>query len=265
MENILYEHYRDKDTMLRVWRSRDVSVKTHFHRCIEILYVEDGNMLATVEGKHFSAQEDDIVFVHGYCKHSFLPAPRYRKLVMVIPSEFSDDFDAAFRDSTLPCLLGDKAFNREVLRPVYETLVLGGGTMPPLVQKGYLNVMLGNMLAHYPSVPISRSSNIELLVNILNYIDQNYNRPLTLDALAATFGYNKYHFSRLFNRAVGESLSNYINVVRLQHFVRLGKEDRTASVAELAFSCGFDSLTTFYRCFSKLYDVPPRAVLSSAT
>ena len=264
MENIVYEYYHDKDTELHVAAGHSSLAKPHFHRCTEILYVTDGKVDSSVGDAHFCAEADEIVFVHNYYRHAFAPAEPYEKLVLIIPFNYADDFDAAFRHSTLPAHLTDKDFNREVLRPVFEKLYDDRKSMPPLVKKGYVNVLLGNMLSRYSMVPIERNGNIELLVGVLNYIEEHCDKPLTLDSLAATFGYNKYYFSRLFNRYIGENLNNYVNIVRLQRFMRLTKKDENASISELAFSCGFDSLTTFYRYFNKIYGGTPKAVLSAA-
>lgn len=263
MENIVYEYYHDKETYLTVQQGVNTFCRPHFHRSIEILYLLTGKMITEVGNETFTAQPDDIIFVHNYYRHAFTPATAYRKLFLVIPYNYSNDFETTFKQSSLPGLLTDKKFNRGTLKPIFEKMYAEKNDMPPLVQKGYLNVILGNLFAHYPSVPVEKNLGIDLLVGVLNYIDVNCANPITLDSLASTFGYNKYYFSRLFNKYIGENLNNYINIVRLQHFMKLRKEDETASITELAYSCGFDSLTTFYRYFNKVYADKPKAALNA--
>ncbi len=265
MKPFLYEYYHDKDTHLTVRHTKSeptYGYLLHFHRSIELLYVLDGEMNCEVGGQKLIAKTDDIVFVHGYYHHTFTTGSGYEKIFLIIPSNYSNDFDKIFSKSTLPALMNDKEFNRTFIRDIVLKMSAESSTMPPLVQKGYLNVLLGNLLAHYPTGSVELDSSIDLLVGVLNYIDEHCTDHITLDSLAATFGYNKYYFSRLFNKYIGESITNYINIVRLQRFMSITRTEENTSIAERAFSCGFDSLTTFYRYFNKMYDGSPKAISS---
>ena len=134
--------------------------------------------------------------------------------------------------------------------------------MPQLVKKGYLNVVMGLLFDHYPSVPIRTSSNIESIVAVLEYIDKHFAEPLSLESIASEFGYNKYYFSRFFNRYIGENLTNYINIVRINNFMHLSKKYKSPQISKLAMECGFESMPTFYRSFKKLYGETPKSYFS---
>ena len=263
MENFNYEYSHDSDRKLFLELAHSFNTKPHFHRSTELLYVLSGNMLANINAESTLLSSDDIVFVHGYAKHSFLPKEDYDKFVLIVPSNYADDFDNLTQNQTLQPILSDKEFNKNNILPLIKKMFDERETMPHLVQKGYINIIFGSLFNHYPSQPLTFEGNMELLVSVLQYIDQNYYSPLSLDSLATTFGYSKYHFSKLFNKYVGENINNYINMVRLQHFTRLLKKDEHAHIATLAFDCGFDSLTTFYRYYNKLYDNTPKNLLSS--
>lgn len=261
MENLFYEFSQDCSANLLVNMRRDGNAEPHFHRCIEILYLLEGKMQCRVGSSEFVAEADDIVFVHNYYVHAFKPIGGYKKIYFIIPFNYGNDLDPIFGSFTLPQLLSDKAFNA-TLRHIFEQMLDEKNTMPELVKKGYLNVVIGSLIDHYPTAPIEKSDrSINLLANILNYINDNYKLPLSLSSLAETFGYNKYYFSRLFNKHVGENLNTYINIVRLQHF--MNEKPEKSSVTDLAYACGFDSLTTFYRYYNKLYAEKPKAFLSS--
>lgn len=262
MDDIFYEYFHDKDTNMTISRGESNRVGKHFHRSIEILYLLSGEMRTVVGDNEFVATPDDIIFVHNYYVHSFFPKKDYKKYFIVVPADYSSDVDKILRSSTLPAHMTDKKFNK-TLRTLFEKMYKLQNEMSSLVKRGYLNIIIGNLLQHYHSTPIKTQSNIEFIVDVLHYIDLHYDEELSLDSLATTFGYNKYYFSRLFNRYIGESLTNYINIVRIQNFIRLTKETERYSVSKLAFDCGFDSLTTFYRYFNKMYGDTPKNKLSS--
>ena len=262
MKNIFYEYCHDKSTKMKMFESADAKAPPHFHRNVEMLYVTDGQIDATVGEDGFIAKADDVIFVHNYYVHSFMPDDHYKKYVMIIPANYGDDVDKILKSSTLPSLMSDTKFNRNNILPIFKRLLDGDKTMPPLVKKGYVNVIIGMLFEHYPTLTVKTAGNIEFMVDILHYIDEHFREPLTLDSVAATFGYNKYYFSRMFNRYIGESLSNYINVVRLQNFMRRCKEIENPQISKIAEECGFESMPTFYRAFAKIYGESPRSYFS---
>ena len=214
MDNILYEYFHDRDLKFMIGERDSALVEKHFHKSIEVLYLTEGKMQTTIGNETFIAEKDDIIFVHNYYVHSFLPDAEYKKYYMVIPVDYSSDINKILLNSTLPSKLDDKEFNRTLL-PVFERLHSEYSTLPSLVKKGYLNVIMGHLFKHYPSLPIENNGNIEFMVDVLHYIDKHYAEEITLDSISSTFGYNKYYFSRLFNHYIGETLNNYINIIRL--------------------------------------------------
>ena len=72
-------------------------------------------------------------------------------------------------------------------------------------------------MEHYQTLPASATPKISTIMEALNYIDEHYAEPLSLDSISSVFGYNKYYFSRLFNTYIGENLNNYINMVRIRN------------------------------------------------
>ena len=90
------------------------------------------------------------------------------------------------------------------------------------------------------------------------YIDQHSNENLTLERLAGQFGYNKFYLSRIFNKTLGASLTDYVNQVRVQKFVKQYRDGWEGNIADLAFSCGFESLPSFYRTFNRVFFMTPK-------
>ncbi len=248
-----YEYNHDRDSSLTAEFGENNNPAPHFHRCIEILYILDGKMSCEVEDEEFVACADDIVFAHNYAVHSFAPIGNYRKYFLVVPMNYADDTEKFFKTNTLPSHMTDRAFNRR-LRGIFAKLYHMRDSLPSLVKKGYVNIIFGYLISHYPTLEFVKKEGIELIVDILAYIDEHHAEKITLDSISESFGYNKYYFSKLFNRYVGETLNNYVNIVRLQYFAATGKEDERATVAERAFACGFESLTTFYRYYNKMYN-----------
>lgn len=257
MKNIIYESHHDKRSGLMVSYRESADVNEHFHRSYELLYIVDGKLEANVMNKCFVASKDDIVFVNKYYSHSYKVVGDYKKYVLIIPPRMCGDFEDLLNDKTLSSHLNDKEFNRDLLY-VLESLKNKNENSTNVVRKGYVNVIIGELLNHYKLVSIKKNSNIEVIVKILDYIDHNYSEDLSLDSISKHFGYSKYYFSRLFNDYVSENINNYINMIRVQNVVKKIKENKGEKVANIVYSCGFSSLPTFYRSFKKIYGVSPK-------
>ena len=83
----------------------------------------------------------------------------------------------------------------------------------------------------------------------MDYIERNLDQPLSLTALAEVAHLSPYHFHRVFGALVGETLSHFVQRLRLERAASflIGKPD--ASVTEIAMDCGFSSPATFARAF----------------
>ena len=259
MENLLYEYFRDKDEKIIVSRSSSLAVQRHFHRNVEVLYILEGEVDVRVGDESFRASEDDIIFVHNYAVHSFVN--RHLKYFLILPPYYAEDVDKKLSKKTLPPHLSDKEFNKSLL-PIFEKIYGEFDTMPSLVKKGYLNVLFGSLIAHYPRVEVENPTDIDFIVKVLHYVEEHHAEPITLDSISQVFGYNKYYFSRLFNRCVGENLANYVNTVRLRYFMKRMKSEESPRISKVALSTGFESVPTFYRCFTKSYGISPKEYFS---
>ncbi|MGH7003692.1 MAG: helix-turn-helix domain-containing protein, partial [Alphaproteobacteria bacterium] len=97
----------------------------------------------------------------------------------------------------------------------------------------------------------------------LRHIEENAERPLDLDALAAVACMSKYHFLRTFRRVVGVTPYNFLLGLRLRRAaIRLGTT--SAPVAAIAYDAGFGDLSTFNGRFRDTFGAAPGALRRAA-
>jgi AraC-like DNA-binding protein len=102
-----------------------------------------------------------------------------------------------------------------------------------------------------PSLRVSMgAARLQAAVTI---IARNLHRPeLTPDLIARQFGISTRQLHLDFE-PTGVSVSRRILEMRLDLAARQLREDPNRSIADIAFSCGFDGLSTFYRVFKARY------------
>lgn len=94
------------------------------------------------------------------------------------------------------------------------------------------------------------------LLDSLLYIDANLGGDLTLDLLARRVGFSPYHFHRVFTRAIGEGVKQYIRRLRLEHAAYRLKISNIQLLA-LALESGYKTHETFTRAFAKQFGINP--------
>ncbi len=83
---------------------------------------------------------------------------------------------------------------------------------------------------------------------------------LDLQRVARESGYSRNQISYLLNQVLGQSFYRYVNQARLHHLLgRLDSSTASATVDELAFNAGFNSLSAFYKCFREHTGLSPKA------
>ena len=98
---------------------------------------------------------------------------------------------------------------------------------------------------------------LEKLLPVLVHIQANLDEDLSLDAVAKRVGLSSFHFHRLFRAAIGETLKQYTQRLRLERAAnRLVIHDTT--ILDVALDSGFQSHETFSREFKRRFQVTPR-------
>lgn len=92
---------------------------------------------------------------------------------------------------------------------------------------------------------------------IIQYIEQHFHEKITLDTLATYVHMNSSYLSRLFNKEIGESLTDYINRIRIERAKQL-IVDSDLNINEITYMVGFSDPSYFSNTFKKFTGVTPR-------
>ncbi|MEO2050590.1 MAG: AraC family transcriptional regulator [Allomuricauda sp.] len=93
----------------------------------------------------------------------------------------------------------------------------------------------------------SNKEQIETVIGVRNYIDNNYDTDLNLDILSHLRFISKFHLLRLFKKHYGLTLKQYLIDKRIEKSKEHLKKGM--SVTETCFAIGFESLGSFSTLF----------------
>lgn len=91
----------------------------------------------------------------------------------------------------------------------------------------------------------------------MDYIRNNYTSDISREGLAASLDISPNHLGKFFKIYTGKKISEYINELRIHDAAEKLKAAKQETIIHIAFSVGFESLSTFNRTFLKIMGLTP--------
>jgi len=91
----------------------------------------------------------------------------------------------------------------------------------------------------------------------VEYIKQNLNKKLTLEEVASSIALSESHFSRIFQKELGYTLSEYINKLKIEKAKKL-MNTGNFSIIEIALSLNYYDQSYFTKIFKKYTGFSPK-------
>lgn len=104
------------------------------------------------------------------------------------------------------------------------------------------------------------SAEVDTFINcsdmIQKFLDENFDKKISLNQLSEIFHYSPSYISRIFHEEKGITISEYLNNIRMEHSKNLLKNSNM-TIKEIAFSSGFTNISHFNRVFKKFSQKTP--------
>lgn len=257
----------------------DFDFPLHCHEELELNFIMNAKGAKRVIGDHISEIDDlELVLVGSNLPHVWQTHKCKSNEIKEITIQFHKDlFDEKFlrrnQMSFIRGLLERSAkgilFSKETIQQIRPRLIV-------LSQKqGFDSVLELFSILH--DLSISRNmhtlsdatfSNAELSYNsrridsAFEYMNQNFQKNITLTEVSKLVNMTDVSFSRFFKTRTGITFMDSLLEVRLGHASRL-LIDTTQSVAEVAYNCGFNNISNFNRLFKKKKGCTPKGFRES--
>lgn len=249
----------------------------HWHEEMEIVYVESGEFEECIDLEKYHVKAGDVILVNPCLLHSF----RYYENIRTKFTSIIFSFSMITGNNTDGCAIKylTPYLDGMYINPVviskdsehYDELVLSIKNLINLFDnKGdYFEIGIKSELynmffilfkyffrpeLHEPNIKDNTTRNIK---TILDYIDENYMKPITIDELAECVNLSKHYFMRFFKKYMGMTCIEYINDYRLNiaanHLINTGMQ-----ITEIAEMIGITNLSYFNRIFKKKFNMTPK-------
>jgi AraC-like DNA-binding protein len=249
----------------------------HWHEQIEILCVLEGQLKVLINEKIREGQRGDIFIVDTGLIHGFSdPSPETSVRIFQFGRDIFDEPLSLMENQDV----GKPIFGRIPwispsrdlsVYPLLENILRDINSEFQNKEPGYHFVIksdlyklaalfLRNMVLEEAMAPeriTNEKNHTRHLEQIFSFIYNNFDNPeLNLDDSAFEIGLSKYYLTRFLKEQTGLGYHDHLSRVRLSK-ARQYLAESDIPVTDIAYLCGFQSLTTFNRLFKKYTGTNP--------
>ena len=243
--------------------------KMHAHDQLEVLYFISGYCHYLVEGSEYVLKPGDVMIMRSSETHSLkvMGDVQYERAVIHFFPNLYKQYDPEgllmkpFFERPLGKLnrYTEDDFDSKLYRQCFESL----SNTSPLGLELEIHSKLFTILCEIYKAYNSRkdrlndvSENTDVANQLIEYVNKNLYEPLSLNSLSERFFLSQSQLNRLFRRATGTSIWEYITIKRLiaaRNRIRIGEH-----AGKVCISCGFKDYSSFYRMYKARFGVSPK-------
>ena len=253
-------------------------VVPHWHEEMEWIYFQKGDFPVWINTKEYQVHAPTFMCIHPEELNALILEKDGIESAVVFPVDILcfERYDAAEAKVLGPlaegklrmpvlCQSGDAAF--EELSACYKEIEQMLRQMKEQKNMFYLNIkakMLELIAVAYKYDLLTRqvregreeAGTVENLKKVLQYIGEHYSSPIRLSELAELVNMNEQYFCRYFKKNIGKTITEYINVIRVEKAATALAETED-KIIDIAAACGFDNTGYFIRRFKKEKGMTP--------
>ncbi len=121
--------------------------------------------------------------------------------------------------------------------------------------KNCVSLILKNLITYISNY--KKSKNIDVVEKVKDYIENNYMNDVSLDHLALYVSMSSFYLSRIFSKAYGINIKEYIIKIRMEKAKTMLIEGNK-SVKQIAFEVGYMDQNYFSKAFKKYTNISPK-------
>ena len=234
--------------------------KWHYHPEYELTYIVKGSGYRIVGNSYAYFTAGDLVLLGSNVPHTWSGKMDSEENSEAIVIQFSKEFIAPFlqldEGKAIKRLLeqADRGLyfaDHAVLAANLQDLPNASGMDRVVKLLSILEMLSQNSATHIASnsfhTVVSQKS--ELRINkVCLFIQHNFTSKISLKDVAALLYMTESNFCKFFKKSTGKTYSDYVNELRINESARLLVQTEK-SISQIAFDCGFETLSYFNRVF----------------
>ncbi|WP_020410359.1 helix-turn-helix domain-containing protein [Hahella ganghwensis] len=233
---------------------------------VEILLPLQGSVQLEYSARQITVNQGDLILLSGMHPYRFLKADDvdFYRLRLSLMAFFNLKMPSVYKTEVLhglPLLLSQDYYCNESLLSRWQSeLGLDDHALEELVLDEVCLFLRRQLGPHLKECLMANGGHCQALnghvVRSLEFIHQNYTCPIGIAEIAEHVRLNKNFLMGLFKKSLGITVLEYLTARRLSRAQKqlLSTDEQ---VIQVAFSCGFGSVTRFYEVFKQYFGISP--------
>ena len=248
--------------------NKDVPL-THSHQYNEIYFLQSGKCNVYIDNETYCLEDGSVLFIPAFKEHTFIyPFTQdIKRTVLYISTEqlnwyfnkdFKDEINNLFINKHLQ--LSRKSFSN--LSNIFEKIQFEKyslDNMSELLTKAYFFELIIYLIrCQRYTHNINQKTNLSNITigEIVNFIENNYSRQLTLPEIAAQFGISESSLTKKIKIFTNMTFKEYLTKTRIEAAKSLLISSEK-SITEIAYECGYNNSNFFGDVFKKAVGMSP--------
>lgn len=252
----------------------------HSHQGLEIIYVHAGRGDVLVNRKVYEIRPGSLYIFQPYQLHRIRPqvtseTPYIRSKFLIEPSFFYD----RLQHMPLLQLFFLQLWKHEMQHPViydlhrhpyllelikeYQARIHTTSPAPEMQEDGFLfmtqlfQLLKNGWHTHlFGKAPVLQKREHHQAEHVIHWLEQHLHEPLALDRIADELHVTKHHLSRLFKKATGSTISEYMTILRIQK-ARTLLETTEHTIEQISQDIGLGNVSYFCEIFKNAMGITP--------
>ncbi len=241
-------------------------IDAHRHDHLELVYVQKGSCVLCLEEESFTLRAGDVFIVDADRLHYEREAEDREVAIYYLGirgSGCSEDKIMDFLNTAgHPVVCASPL--RDILDPLISELFFEAKAQPAFFHQNTACLLTSLLLflARLNREPGSRPIST-YCKKIIDYVETNFYKPLTLDMLSGELHLSKYYLSHIFKSQLSVSPIGYLIEKRISEAEKLLRSS-DLPVSEIAQGVGYSDPLYFSRLFKKLRGLSPQQLRDQA-
>ena len=239
------------------------SVFLHMHSNPQLIIVLDGKFDVKIGEESYHAKENDIFIVNQRVFHQ-MHANSETLILSVLIDQYGFALDPKEADTLHFNLNSMRGFNKkhdsirylvnsivkfntmENINSIYTNRAIAYSLFAQLMNDFKIDITDSNQ----------RIASYDTITKITAYVNDNYNKKLSLQELSIHFNYSIAYLSRLFKQSLGNNFIDYYDDLRINYSLN-DLVYSNKSIEDISLNHGFENSRSYVRAFKKIYNIYP--------
>lgn len=251
--------------------NEEKTMNMHIHDCYEIYYSISGGKQFLIDNKFYTIRPGDLFFINKYESHylSQIDKMVHERIIISIHPEFLKllsteqtdlNYCFSYREPGFSHRISlDKEQQQRFIYYIHKITSVSGFGEDILERTAFTELMVLLNKAFYAGCQSEMDTSYQYsqqVDQILEYMNQNINHPLTIDHLAKHFFLSESYICRIFKSTTGTTINKYLTARRISIAKSLLAEGM--NVSQVCEHCGFNDYSNFLKAFSKAVGISPK-------